>query len=180
MVIPLLNNAIEKDTGYMGTIGSDHAYIHKGIGFTAIINTGSISVAYDIAFTTPTVASGLFVHWRPIGITSSADYVDVQLTEPETYTGGSAVTPINRNRNSTITSVMQAVVKGATATPAGTLIQSTGVGVSGNPAAKAGGGAAADQELVLIPNTTYLLTLTPDGATTCVLELFWYEEGSGS
>lgn len=28
-------------TGYVGVIGSDHAYIHLGIGFTSIIDYGS-------------------------------------------------------------------------------------------------------------------------------------------
>ena len=39
MVIPKLNMAIEKLTGYMGVIDSDHAYVHQGIAFTSIINT---------------------------------------------------------------------------------------------------------------------------------------------
>ena len=106
MVQPLFNKSFEKFTGFLTEISSDHNYIHQGLGLTAIINTGSISVAYDIAFKTPTVASGKYVHWRPAGITSSADYVDVQLTETETYTGGTTITPINRNRNSSTTSIM--------------------------------------------------------------------------
>lgn len=178
-VVPKLNNAVERFTGYIGAIGSDHAYVHLGKAFTAIINTGSISAAYDIAFTTPTVASGKYLHWRPIGISSSANYVDATLREGDAFSSGTTVTPINRNRNSTATTATQAFVKNATATPAGTIIQSFGVGASGSPVARAGGGAAADQEIVLKQNTNYVLTLTPAGATTCVLELFWYEEGTG-
>lgn len=178
-VIPKLNNAIERFTGYIGVIGSDHAYVHQGLAFTAIIDTGSISAAYDIAFTTPTVASGKYIHWRPIGMSSSADYVDVKLREGDTFSAGTAVTPINRNRNSTATTSMQTFVYNATSTPTGTIIQAVGVGTAGNAVSQAGGGAAADQELLLKPNTNYVLTLTPDGATSCVLELFWYEEGTG-
>ena len=175
-VIPKLNGAIEGFTGYMGVIGSDHAYVHQGLAYTAIIETGSISAAYDIAFTTPTVASGKWIHWRPVGMSSSADYVDAKLREGDTFSGGTAVTPINRKRASTDTTAMQAFVRNATATPTGTIIQAFGIGASGNPASRSGGGAAADQELLLKQNTNYVLTLTPDGATTCVLELFWYEE----
>ena len=174
-----LSRANEDLTGYWGTIDSDHAYIHKGIAYKAIINTGSISAAYDIGFTTPTVASGKYIHWRPIGITSSADYVDIQLTEDETISGGTTVTPVNMNRLTTHTSDMQAFAKGVTCTPAGTLIDSTGIGSSGNPTAKAGGGAGAEQEIVLKQNTKYCITLTPDSATTCILQLFWYEETDG-
>lgn len=165
-------------TGYQGTIGSDHAYVHAGLAYTAIINTGSISAAYDIAFTTPTTEDLAYIHWRPIGITSSADFVKFELYEGDSFSGGTAIIPINRNRAafSTKASKMQTVVKGATATPAGTIIQAGGVGTSGIATAKAGGGASADEELLLAPDTNHVLTLTPDGATTCILELFWYEE----
>ena len=179
MVIPKLNSAIERFTGYVGSISSDHAYVHKGYAFTAIVNTGSISAAYDIAFKTPLVANA-YVHWRPIGISSSANYVSFNLYEGDAFTSGSTVTPINRNRNSSATSDMQTFVKGATVSPSGTIIQAGGIGTSGTPTARSGGGSAADQELVLKPNTSYVLTLVPAGATTCILELFWYEEGYGS
>lgn len=35
-------------TGYATNITSDHSYIHKGKGFTAVINVGTISAAYKI------------------------------------------------------------------------------------------------------------------------------------
>ena len=175
----LIINALEHLTGFFAVIDSDHAYIHDGIAFTAVIDCGSISAAYDIAFTTPTVASGKYVHWRPIGIQSSADYCKVELREGDSFSSGTAVTPVNRNRLSSGTTSMQAFVKNATATPAGTLIQLSGVGTSGNPSSRAGGGSAASQELVLKQNTNYIVTITPDSATDVTCELFWYEESAG-
>jgi hypothetical protein len=172
----ILNQFQEGLTHYAATISSDHSYVHKGLAFTAIINTGSISAAYDIAFTTPSENVGKYIHWRPIGISSSADYTGFTLYEGDTFSSGTAVTPVNRNRNVSTTSQMQTFVKGATATPAGTIIQAGGIGTSGNPTAQSGGGSGADQELLLKPDTNYVLTLTPAGATICVLELFWYEE----
>lgn len=163
-------------TGYIAQISSDHAYIHQGKAKTAIIDTGSISAAYYIGFTTPSVASGKFVHWRPIGASSSANYVAVQLYEGDSFSAGTAVTPINRNRNIATASTMQVFAKGVTATPAGTIIQSAGIGVDGNAATRSGGGARADEELVLKPNTSYVMKLTPAGATTVKADLFWYEE----
>lgn len=165
-------------TGYCGVIDSDHAYIHASLAYTAIIDTGSISAAYDIAFTTPTVASGKDVHWRQIGITSSADYVQYTLYEGDSFSGGTTVTPINRNRSSVQTSKMQAFVKGATATPSGTIIDIGGIGTTGNPTALSGGGDLASQELILKQNTNYVLTLVPSGSTVCTLRLFWYEENA--
>lgn len=166
----------ERETKYCGVISSDHAYIHKGLAYTAFISIGSISAAYDICFTTPNTASGKLIHWRPIGITSSADYVSWQMTEGETFTGGTATTPRNRNRNFADDSKMQAFVYNATCTPAGTVVDIGGVGTSGIATAKAGGQSGADEELLLLPDTTYCLTLTPDGATVVTLKLFWYEE----
>lgn len=163
-------------TGYQAFVGSDHAYIHKGIAFTAIIDTGSISAAYYIAFTTPSVASGKEIHWRPIGSTSSANYVQYTLYEGDSFTGGTDVTPINRNRNSDGTTLMQSFVKGATATPTGTIIDLSGIGSSGIPRARSGGGDGANEELLLKQNTNYILALVPDGATVCTGKLFWYEE----
>jgi len=165
-------------TKYKGIISSDHAYIHQGKAFTAIINTGSIDAAYDIGFHTPTLNDGKFIHWRPTLISISADYVDYGLYENNAYTDGSAVTPFNRNRNlkSTHLTKMTNIVKGATATPAGILIQSLGVGSTGVPTAKSGGDTGAENEIVLLPDTDYVITLTPTGATTVIIELFWYEE----
>ena len=169
----------DRFTGMQCVVQSDHAYIHDGLGFTAIIDTGSISAAYDIAFTTPSVASGKYIHWRPIGITSSAEYVQVVTYEGDSFSSGTTVTPINRNRNSTNTSTMQAFVKNATATPTGTQIDIFGVGSTGNPTSRSGGADGSLDEIVLKPNTNYVITLTPAGATSCTLKLFWYEEENG-
>ena len=177
--------AWEKLTGFITVISSDHAYIHDARAQTAVINAGSISAAYDITFTTPSIASGKFIHWRPIGITTSADYVSVVMTEDETSTGGTAVVPLNRNRAFAATHPAEALskitdmAKGATCTPAGIEVVNTGIGTSGNAAAKGGGGSGADEEFVLAQGTKYCITLTPDGATTVTLALFWYEENQG-
>ena len=178
-LVEIAEQGQEDLTKYTATISSDHAYIHDGIAFTSIINTGLISAAYDIAFTTPTVASGKYIHWRPIGISSSADYVNATLREGDSFTSGATVTPINRNRLSSNTTSMQTFVQGATVTPTGTIIMSTGMGTDGNPRSQSGGGAGADEEIVLKQNASYVLTLTPSGATTCIMSLFWYEEAEG-
>jgi hypothetical protein len=168
----------ENLTGYVGVIGSDHAYIHQGKAFTALINTGAISTAYEIGFTTPSVASGKFIHWRPLGIDSSAAFVQADLYEGDSYTAGTLVTPINRNRAgySSTTSTMQDFKDDTTATPAGTLIQHTGIGTAGNAVSQSGGGSSAGQEIVLKANTDHVIQLTPSAETTVILTLFWYEE----
>ena len=54
--------SIEEFTQFQTVIQSDHAYIHRGYAQTAIIDLGSISAATYIGFTTPTTASGSYVH----------------------------------------------------------------------------------------------------------------------
>jgi hypothetical protein len=173
----LILDVQEDVTKYIGVIGSDHAYIHKGIGFNAFIDTGSISSAYRIGFTTPVTP---YIHWRPLGITSSAAYTGIVMTEADSFSSGTTVTPVNRNRPMSATaSAMQTFSKGVTSTPAGVIVGMSGVGSAGNPTAQAGGGAAADLEIVLKRNTSYVITLTPSASTICTLSLFWYEENSG-
>lgn len=71
---------------------------------------------------------------------------------------------------------MQAFSKGVTNAGTGTIVDIGGIGVTGTPTAKSGGSAGANEELVLAPDTNYVITLTPDSATVCTLKLFWYEE----
>ena len=178
----LLNKTLasfESLTGYNGVIQSDHAYIHDGLAFTAIVDLGSISSATKVSFKTPSSSSGKYVHWRPLGIQTSANYVKTSLIEGDAYTGGVAVTPINRNRLSSNTSDMQSFVSGSTVTPTGTVIDLKGIGSTGNPSSRAGGGDSSAEELVLKQNTDYTLLIEPSGATNVTLELYWYEEPQG-
>lgn len=160
-------------------VQSDHAYIHDGMAYDALINIGTISSAYNISFKTPTVASGKFIHWRPTDITTSENYIQVILYEGDTYTGGTAVTPVNRNRNSPNTSTMQVVAKGTTSTPSGTIIDIFGIGSAGTRQARSGSSSGSEQERVLKPDTIYTLALTPAGSTDVTTTLFWYEEDKG-
>lgn len=164
-------------TGFYTVIQSDHRYIHRGWAFSGIIDLGSISTTQYIGFTTPSVESGKYVHWRPIGADTSANFIKATLYEGDSYTGGSSVTPINRNRVlSDITTSMQDFSTGVTATPAGTKIQLAGIGTSGNPSARSGGAGGSEQELVLKANTSYVIEIVPDGATNATFDLYWYEE----
>ena len=170
----LLKGMKELFTGFMTVISSDHAYIHKGWAFTGLIKTPSITIPYHIAFKTPATLKE--IHWRPLGLTTSANYVGVELREGDASTGGTDNIPINRNRKSILTSLMQSFKQGVIATPVGILIDIDGLGAAGNPASRSGGGSGGDEELLLKSDTDYVLTLTPDGATIVTAKLFWYEE----
>lgn len=174
-------------TKYLPVIQSDHAYIHKGLAFTYLGTTGSLSAgaSTSIEFTTPSVGSGKFVHFRPTFISSSANYLTMSLNEASTTTGGGSVlTDIkNRNRNSTTASAFQTLKTAVTVSVAGTQIDTLATGVAGGGSNNSGGqGGGAQEELLLIPNTKYTMTFTNAGTVTATIgiyKLFWYEESMG-
>jgi hypothetical protein len=138
-VHPNLKGFEEAFTGYCATIGSDHAYIHAGIGFSIPIVITALAAGsdYKVAFTTPAETTGKYLHWRPAFFSSSANSVRYQLIEGSVFTGGSPVKPVNRNRNSTgICS--STVYVGATAALAG--VTAVAATAGGNFANQPGGG----------------------------------------
>lgn len=168
-------------TGFVTQITGDHRYIHEGKAFTYIGTTGSLAAGsgtYSVSIHTPTVLSGKKIHFRPAKLSSTANTMLLTVTEGSTTTGGTAATPINRNRNSS--AVSQSVVKaGITVSVAGTTIHSEAVGGGSNPSNSVGGAGGANEELVLLPDTEYAIKIDNIGATTAstgYFELFWYEE----
>lgn len=186
-IAALLRKAIERLTGYVGVVQSDHAYIHDGIGFhvtnTVTINDGA---TLKFQFVTPNPedpATGKqkYIHWRPSSIGTSAAGVRYTLYEESTsISGGSAVTKLNMNRNSLKTSKIATFNTGVTATE-GTAIQFGVFGTAGNPAKAAGGGGGSENEQVLKGNTAYTINLVNLGGANSAVsyDFFWYEEEKG-
>lgn len=172
----ILTRLVDRYTKYIAVIQSDHSYIHKGLAYTSLIDTGAITASYKIGFKTPD--NGKCIHWRPLGGSSSAAYASFKLYQGNAYTSGTEVVPINRNQEDNEYSVtdMQDIKQGVTATITGKLLQHSGIGTAGTPVAQSGGGAAADQEIILKTNTEYVIDIVPSASTTCLLTLFWYEE----
>jgi hypothetical protein len=169
-------------TGYMAVIQSDHAYVHASLSYTIALDAGTISSAYYVALETPTVASGKEIHFRPTGagITTDANAVKYVLYEaPTSYTGGTAYTPFNRNRDSVQTS--QSTVKYGVTPTLGTakILDIAYIGTAGNPSARGGGqsGGGVD-EIILKAETTYIFAFTPGGSTNASFTVFWYEENA--
>lgn len=183
-----LKKAIERLTGYVGVVQSDHAYIHDGIGFhvtnVVTINDGA---TLKFQFKTPdaldsTTGKQKYIHWRPSSIGTSAAGVRYTLYEASTsISGGSDVTVLNMSRVSTKTSNMQTFKTGVTATE-GTALQFGVFGTAGNPAKAAGGGGGSENEQVLKSNTEYTVNLVNlGGANSSVsYDFFWYEEEKGA
>ena len=172
----------DKFTGFQCVAQSDHAYIHQGIGFGLSGTTGSLAAAatHSISFITPN--NGKYIHWRPTGLSSTANTLQMRLAEESVMSSGNAATPKNHNRNShTVSSVT--IATAATLTTEGTILQYAQVGGGTNAGNASGGGSdGSAEEWVLKPNTTYSIRFENVGASTATVgyyNLFWYEESSG-
>jgi hypothetical protein len=101
---------------------------------------------------------------------------ELHIYEGSSATGGTSFTPINRNRNYTVSNVSQiAMIILPTVTALGTEIDAQII--AGGTGKKSGGGAAGSLEYVLKPLTTYLFRLTNVNGTAHAahLALEWYE-----
>ena len=174
----------ETFTGYCATIDSDHAYIHKGLGFQypCTFSLGNAATKGCIIKTPNADTAGRYIHWRPTRVASSAAAVKIELYESPTYSGGSQLSGIvNMNRNSTRTPENILWDGTLTITDNGDLISIDIVGGGGNPSSVAGGTGGNENEILLASNKEYLLLFTNITTTTTQIsaDLYWYEEGQG-
>lgn len=129
------------------------------------------NASIDIVLASP---SGVFPH-----ITVDAMCLgdaELYIYEGTTTTGGTAFTPINRNRNYADSNPSDvAMVINPTVTSVGTEIDAQII--PGGVGKKAGGGTAGSLEYVLKPLTNYLFRLTNVNGTAhaAYLQLEWYE-----
>jgi hypothetical protein len=129
------------------------------------------TASIDIVLASP---SGVFPH-----ITVDAMCLgdaELYIYEGTTTTGGTAFTPINRNRNYADSNPSDvAMVINPTVTSVGTEIDAQII--PGGVGKKSGGGTAGSLEYVLKPLTNYLFRLTNVNGTAhaAYLQLEWYE-----
>lgn len=129
------------------------------------------TASIDIVLASP---SGVFPH-----ITVDAMCLgdaELYIYEGTTTTGGTAFTPVNRNRNYAVSNPSQiAMVINPTVTSVGTEIDAQII--PGGVGKKSGGGTAGSLEYVLKPLTNYLFRLTNVNGTAhaAYLQLEWYE-----
>jgi len=167
-------------TSTLRTITMDHAYIHEGKAFRTNWKTASLAAGATETTVITTGPTTKYVHLRPAVFASTANLAEVTITEGATVTGGTALTVVNQNRNSALTTT--AIVKqGVTISVAGTLeVGKYSIGSGGIPSApKSGGSVGADNEIVLKPSTAYTIEIKNVGSTTATVvyaNLFWYEE----
>ena len=147
---------------------------------------GRAYFAYKIAPDTAKLAAGASINIvlaSPSGVYPHITVDGMCLGDAELYiyegastTGGTAFTPVNRNRNYAVSNQSQvAMVINPTVTSVGTEIDVQLI--PGGSGKKASGGAAGSLEYVLKPLTNYLFRLTNvnSAAHAASLTLEWYE-----
>jgi hypothetical protein len=147
---------------------------------------GRAYYAYKIAPDTAPLADGASINIvlaSPSGVYPHITVNGMCLGDAELYiyegtvtTGGTAFTPVNRNRNYAVSNVSEvAMVINPTVTSVGTEIDAQII--PGGVGKKSGGGTAGSLEYVLKPLTNYLFRLTNVNGTAhaASLQLEWYE-----
>lgn len=125
----------------------------------------------DIVLASP---AGVYPHLTVEGLCLGD--AELYIYEGTSTNGGTAFTPINRNRNYAISNPSEvAMVINPTVTAVGTEIDAEII--PGGIGKKSGGGAAGSLEYVLKPLTNYLFRLTNVNGTAhaASLTLEWYE-----
>jgi hypothetical protein len=150
----------------------EHHQIHEGETFKSEDlqpSLGTSTVKY--AFTVATYAIPIRAPHMVIACDVYGGAVLVQIYEGATFTGGSAMTARNRNRNSAETPASSGTA-GVTSTN-GTLIDSFYAGAG----AKTAGASRQSSEWVLKSNTIYRIDVIGQIAqTAAIVGLNWYED----
>lgn len=170
----------ERVTDALKTIENDHAYVHAGKLFSYAVKFDLLTTA-STKFTFVTPVTG-YVHYRPVAVNTSADKLTINFYEGSSgNSGGSAITPVNRSRISTIASTV-VFKSGVTVTTNGTKLTeaylpgSTGVGQ-----ARSGTQISGSDEWVFKPNTVYTFEFINGSSSTntVFVDFRWYEEANG-
>ena len=161
-------------TRALPTIDYAHHEVHSGShyyisGFTTLSDTGTLYVK----LVTPNTTKWAHFKWD----IESSGILETNLWEGSTggMTGGTPVTPLNNNRNSTGTSGLTITSGVSVATSKGTKIDTHKVGGTGFKTVS-GGSIGRDDEIILKQNETYFREFI-SGSTGNVISFkaYWYE-----
>lgn len=156
-------------SGAVGVIDSAHLEVHAGRHFyaehNATINSGA---NLDVLFVTP--AAGLYAHM--VVSAQVSDTATMYLYEGVTTSNdGTALGEFNRNRASSIEATVVATHT-PTVTDTGTLIRQRSLSSAVNET----GANRDDQEIILAPETKYLLRIASGAnSNVCYAMGDWYE-----
>ncbi len=170
----LMAEVVDTATGALEVIDYAHHEVHSGShyfieGFTTL---GEAETLY-VKLVTPDTGKWAHLTWE----ISSNGILEAYLYEGVSggMAGGSGVTPINNNRNSTKTSGLTVTNGVAVASDLGTTISQTKMGGTGFKT-NIGGSTIRTNEIILKQNTTYLRKFLSGSADNIVsFRASWYE-----
>lgn len=164
---------VDSISGAVQSIEYEHSRIHSGKGF---LFNGKHTVANGAsAYHLLDNPAASYPHLRVFAVTASSGPMDIEFYEGATTSAsGTAVTPVNYNRNSATTAAL-ACYNGPTVTTPGTLLAY--MLITGTKHESGSGDSGGQTEWILKPSTKYLAKLTNNSGSsvTYALKLFWYE-----
>jgi len=164
------NSGIDASTEAQMNIGYEHHEIHSGSHYNYcdyILGLGS-SVVTEFVITTASTTSQMHLTFEAFSVTGAT----LELFEGASgITGGTVLTPRNNNRNSLNTSGV--ILLGEPVSVAADGTRAAGYLLGGNRAA---GATSRDNELILKPNTIYLVRITTTASSNAISFCAeWYE-----
>jgi hypothetical protein len=166
---------VDAATHATNVVDYSHHEIHGGSAYVVIYSALKADTeTAEVRFATPNTTK-----WAHMVITVTgalAGTAEMWEGTTKTHASGNAITPFNRNRNSSNTSGLTVCHTPSGSESAGaTLTQYFGASTAGGRA-DTGGGASSRAEFILKQNTAYLLRATSraDGNAVSII-LDWYE-----
>lgn len=172
----LMEKSFNDKTDCIQTISVENLNIQQGKTFS-VSGTIDITSGSTIKLTFQTNSTHR-VRFKPASIVSSADKITYNAYEGSSgNSGGTTLTPINRNRTSDYAT--DVVVKsGVTVTTNGTLINTAYIpGATGVGGTRTGSETGDDYGWILKPDTLYTLEFVNGSSTTNIvsLHMLWFE-----
>lgn len=169
---------LDSSTRTLQSIDYVHHEIHAGSNFfvSGVVNL-SINQVYDLRFTTPNTTK--YSHWTwKLDVESKTTWYVYEGAVAKT--SGTAITPLNNNRNSSTTSVntLNYQISNTLAsanlrtTTTGKVVMLQGIAGAGN---KTLGSETHETEIVLKKNTTYCMRAVATAAGFVDFLMEWYE-----
>lgn len=168
----ILRNATDA-TGAQISMDEVHAFVNRGIVYDL---TAKIALAGNATIYLTGETNGAVVHFIREAYVSDEGGVEFRLLEGVTFTGGTAMTPKNRNRTSNNTATL-VVKSGSTVSDTGTELYLIGLPTAASPQGRGSQSGSEGVPWVLDSETNYAIEIKnlSGSAKTIYAELSWYE-----
>lgn len=168
----ILRNATDA-TGAQIAMDEVHAFVNRGIVFDL---TAKITLPANATIYLTGVTHGAVVHFIRESYLSDEGGVEFRLLEGVEFSGGTAMTPMNRNRTSSNIATLD-IKSGSSVTNTGTELYVIGFPTAASPQGRGSKSGSDTVPWVLASETNYAIEIKnlTAGAKIIYAELAWYE-----